>query len=92
MKDLPNIIELQLLAIDFKNTSFMSNSDCAISKACRRQLGGTVVEEVVNCTYIDNVLYNHIGYSYNLYLEDKDVALTVEPNTVIRTLTLTRDV
>lgn len=92
MKTLPNIIELQLLAVDFKDTIFISSDNCAVSKACKRQLNITKVGEVVDfCTINDNT-YNHSYYGCIDFLKDKEVAQTAELNTVIRTIKLTKDV
>lgn len=90
MKDLPNIIELQLLAVDFKDASFLDNNDCAVSRACKRQLGVENVSEYIYSVDIGWVEYTHGYYGSWVFEEDYKKAKTVEPNTVIRTLTLTK--
>lgn len=85
-----NIIELELLALDFKGALFESNLICAISKACRRQLSVERVSEGCDIVGLDGLKYTHRFYGYGDFLRDSTKAEKHNfDNTVIRTLTLT---
>lgn len=85
-----NVIELELLAIDFKDTEFTSPYNCAISKACKRQLQPTRVVEFCTRVKLDDLYYKHQCYGYVDFGRDKAKAERLNfDNTVIKTLTLT---
>lgn len=84
-----NIIELELKAVDFKDTDFICNK-CAIEKAVYRQLGIHKVYESVNSVEINSVYYFHEKYGPSEFNSDKEISEFKNfDNTTIRTITLT---
>lgn len=87
-----NTIELELKAVDFKDTDFYSSCDCAISKAVKRQLNITDVDEGVFDVKIERVQYYHEVYSSIEFKTDMYKATVNNfDNTTIRTITLTKE-
>jgi len=87
-------IILQLLTVDFENPNYGSNCDCPVGKACARQLGlnRDDIIECVDWVYLGYDLdrYDHEVYGLDKFNADVKLAEQKEPNTVIRTLTLTK--
>lgn len=95
MKTLENVIQLNLLAVDFKGTSFDDNNDCVIAKAVKRQLNQNYVSEHIDTVFIgeNETEYTHEYYGLRSYGADQTlVNLTTSPDQVIRTITLTKQI
>ncbi len=86
-------IKLELKGIDFKDTDFMDNKDCAMSKAVKRQLNTSDVESGVKNAFINGITYS-INRNYGCYefeLDEQQAASNgYSEDEVIRTLTLTK--
>ncbi len=82
-------IELQLLAIDFKDTTF-TGYPCAIEKAVKRQLSTLKVQEWVDDTLIDEIQYKHKAYGLTDFTTDKALASMLPDEEIVRVITLTK--
>lgn len=92
MKTLENVIQLDLLAVDFKDTDFLEGF-CAIEKAVGRQLNipSHDVIECVDWVYVDLEQYNHEWYGLGKFNADQQLAeQATAPDQVIRTIILTK--
>ena len=87
-----DVIALQLIAADFKETIYLDTENCAICKAVKRQLKAGRVMEAGFCTWIDSTkIYEHSEYTGDKFnLDAKTAAQHNYDTTVIREIVLTK--
>ena len=81
-------IELQLLAIDFKDTTF-TGYPCAIEKAVKRQLG-LEGDEWIEEFYLGDIKYLHEYYGKKKFDVDQSLASMLTDEEIVRVITLTK--
>jgi len=66
---------LVLIASDFKDTSYISNGNCAVSKACKRVLSGCDVRTGSKHTTVNGVLFKFKEeYGHDKFTADEATA------------------
>lgn len=91
-KILDDVIELNLRAVDFKDTCYANPYNCAITKGLRRQLGKKFNVGVARAFLNDNLFYS---FNFNKYGKadfdaDRLKATLAPDDEIIRTITLTK--
>lgn len=87
---LPDIIELELKAKHFEGTHFTFKGHCAIEKSLMELFPNYDVHEFIHDLAIGDFNYIHTSYYSDLFTTDQLRASTLPPETVIRTITLTK--
>lgn len=87
-------INLHLRAKHFIRTSYLTNDNCAISKAAKEMFPNAVeISEIPIPLRVDDIKYKHECYSHKDFIADKKQAYGLldqneDPNTIIRTIVL----
>ncbi len=64
-------INLNLLAIDYKNTRFKEPCNCAIAKAAKRHFNTNETEESLSILKVKDHIYDHPFYGPLTFITDK---------------------
>lgn len=83
-------INLKLKAKHFNRTRFTSNCNCAIAKAAKEHFKTKDVEESVYSVIVNGDKYGHEMYGVVDFLSNKRLAKSKAPNSVIRTIVLSK--